>query len=454
VNRLWVRLTMAFGLVSLVGIGTIALLIDWQAGTQVRQYLARQEMLSQSGLLSNLAAFHAINGSWQGVETFVASYEKGRGSGAGNSRGRPPVMLADADGRILVDERGLRTGESLSAEEQASALTILEDQAAIGYLIVSTAGSGEVDPAAGELLDRLRTVLIIAALVAAALSLIAGATLGRFIAAPLGRMAEGARSFSRRDWTHRIPERGSVETAEVSRALNEMAASLEQAETLRRNLTADIAHELRTPLAVMQGNLRAMLDGVYPLTQTEIAGLFDETRLLSRLVDDLRELSLAESREPRLHSERLDLSGLVTSVAESFAAAADAHAVVLEQDLPGAEIPVSADPDRLRQVLVNLVVNALQHTPEGGRIILRAASGSKTATISITDTGKGISRGDLTRVFDRFYRADSSAGGGSTGTGLGLAVAKAWVEAMGGRIGVESRVGEGSRFWFTVPAVP
>jgi len=451
VNRLWVRLTLAFGLVSLVGIGTIAVLIDWQAGTQVRQYLARQEMLSQSGWLSDLAAFHAINGSWQGVETFVASYEQGRGSGAGNGRGRPPLMLADADGRILIDERGLRTGESLSADEQASALPILGDQAAIGYLIVGTAGSGEEDPAAGELLDRLRTVLIIAALVAAGLSLIAGATLGRFIAAPLGRMAAGARSFSRRDWTHRIPERGSMETAEVSRALNEMAASLEQAETLRRNLTADIAHELRTPLAVLQGNLRAMLDGVYPLTQTEIAGLFDETRLLSRLVDDLRELSLAESRKPRLHNERLDLAGVVASVVESFAAAADAHAVVLERDLPGEEIPVSADPDRLRQVLVNLVVNALQHTPEGGRIILRTASDSKTATISITDTGQGISQGDLTRVFDRFYRADSSADDGSTGTGLGLAVAKAWVEAMGGRIGVESRIGQGSRFWFTIP---
>ncbi|MGB7539271.1 MAG: ATP-binding protein [Anaerolineales bacterium] len=450
-NRLWVRLTLAFGLVSLVGIGTIALLVDWQAGSQVRQYLARQEMLSQSGLLSDLAAFYGINGGWQGVDAFIASYEQGRGSGAGYGRGRPPVLLADAEGRILFDERGLRTNETLTTDERNSSLPILRDRIAVGYLVVPATGSGGEDPAAGELLDNLRTVLMVAALVATALSLLAGATLGRFIAAPLRRMAEGARSFSRRQWTRRIPEHGSSETIEVSRALNEMAASLEQAETLRRNLTADIAHELRTPLAVMQGNLRAMLDGVYPLTQAEIAVLFDETRLLSRLVDDLRELSLAESREPQLRCERLDLAGLVESAADSFAAAADAHTVVLERELPGAEIPVSADPDRLRQVLVNLIVNALQHTPEGGRIILRAAYDTKTATVSVTDTGKGISRGDLTRVFDRFYRVESSGSGGSAGTGLGLAVAKAWVEAMGGRIGVESRVGEGSRFWFTVP---
>ena len=453
-NRLWVRLTLAFGLVSLVGIGTIAVLIDWQAGSQVRQYLARQEMLTQSGLLSDLSAFYRSNGGWQGVDAFIASYGQGRGSGAGNGRGRPPILLADADGRILFDERGLRTNETLSTNEQNTALPLLSDQKTVGYLIVSAAGSGGEDPAAGELLDSLRTVLIVAAILAAGLSLIAGATLGRFIAAPLSRMAEGARSFSRRQWTHRIPERGSMETVEVSRALNEMAAALEQAETLRRNLTADIAHELRTPLAVMQGNLRAMLDGVYPLTQAEIAGVFDETRLLSRLVDDLRELSLAESREPRLHCERLNLAGFLESVAESFAAAADAHAVVLERDLPGAEIPVSADPDRLRQVLVNLIVNALQHTPEGGRIILRVERDSQSATVSVTDTGKGISPGDLPRVFDRFYRADSSGAGGSTGTGLGLAVAKAWVEAIGGRIGVESRLGGGSRFWFTVPTVP
>jgi signal transduction histidine kinase len=452
VNRLWVRLTLAFGLVSLVGIATIAVLIDWQAGSQVRQYLARQEMLAQGGLLSDLAAFYSSNGDWQGLDAFIASYGQTRGSGAGYGRGRPPILLADADGRILYDERGLRTDETLSAGERNSALPILAGQKTVGYLVVSAAGSGGEDPAAGELLDNLRTVLLVAAILAAMLSLIAGATLGRFIAAPLGRMAEGARSFSRREWTHRIPERGSTETVEVARALNEMAASLEQAETLRRNLTADIAHELRTPLAVMQGNLRAMLDGVYPLTQAEIAGVFDETRLLSRLVDDLRELSLAESKEPRLHCERLNLAGLLESVAVSFAAAADAHAVVLERDLPGVEIPVLADPDRLRQVLVNLIVNALQHTPEGGRIVLRVESDSPSATVSVTDTGKGIPPGDLPRVFDRFYRADPSGSGGSAGTGLGLAVAKAWVEAMGGRIGAESRVGEGSRFWFTLPA--
>jgi len=448
VNRLWVRLTFAFGLVSLLGIGTIALLIDWQSGSQVRQYLARQETLAQSGLLSDLAAFYNMNGTWQGVETFVASYGQGRGSGAVYGRGRPPVLLADADGRILFDERGVRTNELLSADERDAALPLLQDQAVIGYLVVSTAGSGEADPAAKELLDRLRAVLLLAALVAAVLSLIAGATLGRRLAAPLDRMAEGAHSFSRRQWSHRIPERGSVETMAVSRALNEMASSLEQAETLRRNLTADIAHELRTPLAVLQGNLRALLDGVYPLTHAEIAALFDETRLLSRLVDDLRQLSLADTASPQLHCTRVDLIALLVSVAESFTAAADAHAVAFERELPEGELTVQADPDRLRQVLVNLIINALQHTPEGGRIILRAVRGSQITTVHIADTGKGIAPDDLPRVFDRFYRGDSS------GTGLGLAVAKAWVEAMGGRIGVESRIGEGSRFWFTIPSVP
>ena len=451
-NRLWVRLTLAFGLVALIGTGTIALLTDWQAGQQVRQYLARQDALSQSGLLDELAAFYRSHGNWQGVAEVIAAYSStGRNQGIGAGRGRPPLLLADAGGKIVFDERGLRVGESLSADEQSGALTVLVDGKTAGLLVVTPAGAGETDAAAKELLDQLRSTLLVSTLLAVAVSLMLGMVLGRWLAAPLGQMADGARSFSRRAWGLRIPERGSRETVEVARALNEMAASLEQAETLRRNLTADIAHELRTPITVLQGNLRAILDGVYPLESAEIASLYDQTRLLSRLVDDLRELALADSGKPLLRAERIDLAVLLPLLADGFAAAADAHAVALERDFAGGDLPVQADPDRLRQVINNLVINALQHTPEGGRIVLRAERSPGFVTVSVSDTGEGIPAEELPRVFDRFYRVDSSRARGSGGTGLGLAVARAWVEAMGGRIGVESIPGKGSRFWFSLP---
>ena len=451
-NRLWVRLTVAFGLVALISTGTIALLTDWQAGQQMRQYLARQDTLSQSGLLDELAAFYRSHGGWQGVAEVITAYSSaGLNQGRGTGRGRPPMLLADADGVILFDERGLRVGELLTAGERSGALAVLVDDKTAGLLVVTPAGAGETEAAAQELLDQLRSTLLLSTLLAVALSLALGMVLGRWLAAPLGQMAEGARSFSRRAWGRRIPERGSQETIEVARAMNEMAASLEQAETLRRSLTADIAHELRTPITVLQGNLRAILDGVYPLESAEIASLYDQTRLLSRLVDDLRELALADTGKPLLRTERIDLAVLLPTLADGFAAAADAHAVSLESDFPGGDLPVQADPDRLRQVINNLVINALQHTPEGGRIVLRAERSPGFVTVSVSDTGEGIPAEELPRVFDRFYRADASRARVSGGTGLGLAVARAWVEAMDGRIGAESIPGKGSRFWFNLP---
>jgi signal transduction histidine kinase len=453
-NRLWVRLTLAFGLVALVGTGVIALLTNWQAGEQVRQYLVRQDTVAQSGLLDELSNYYRTNGGWQGVDEVMAGFSSGRGLGAGSGRGRPSMMLADVNGLIQYDERNARVGDTLAAQEKGSALPIIVNGKMVGYLSIGSAGANGIDTSASQLLDQLRQTLLLATLLAVLLSVVLGALLGRWLAAPLARMTDGARHYSRHQWSARIPETGSTEIAEVARALNEMANSLEQAEKSRRSLTADIAHELRTPLTVLQGNLRAILDGVYPMESAEIASLYDQTRLLSRLVDDLRQLALADSGKPAVRLERVNLAQIVREVADEFMAAADAKYVTIERNVPDEEIWVLADPDRLRQVLFNLTINAIQHTPENGHLVLDLACANKLAIVSVVDSGKGISEKELTRVFDRFYRVDPSDSAQSSGTGLGLAVAKAWMEAMNGQIGAESRLGEGSRFWFHLPLAP
>jgi two-component system OmpR family sensor kinase/two-component system sensor histidine kinase BaeS len=215
-------------------------------------------------------------------------------------------------------------------------------------------------------------------------------------------------------------------------------------------MIADIAHELRTPLAVLQGNLSAMLDEVYPLERNEIATLYDETRLLSRLVDDLRELALADAGQLPLNAQSVNVTVTLRAAIANFSVAADAQniRITLEQ---GEELFVRADPDRLAQILRNLIANALRHTPSGGSINLSAQVAERFVRISVADTGEGIAAEDLPNIFERFYRGDKSRTRTSGSTGLGLAIAKAWVETMGGSIGVESELGRGSHFWFTLP---
>lgn len=314
-------------------------------------------------------------------------------------------------------------------------------------------GQGPPLPADLAFLEELRNVLIVAALVAGGVGITLGALIARAVATPLSNLASAAHDFAGRHWERRVPIDGVNEVAEVARAFNGMADELQKAETLRRNLMADIAHELRTPLTVIQGNLRALLDGVYPLELKEIASLYDETRLLIRLVSDLRELALAESGQAPVNIESVDVNGVLQAAVDNFSVAAESQNTTIELKTPPNLPYVLADADRLRQVLYNLLTNALRHAA-GGQVTLSAAAQNESLRVSVQDTGEGIQPEDLPHLFDRFYRADSSRTRATGGSGLGLAIAKTWIELMGGRIGVESKAGQGSTFWVTLPLAP
>jgi signal transduction histidine kinase len=456
-NRLWFRLTLAFIFVALISAAVVAVLANTSADNQFREYLNRRDTLVQSGLLENLVAFYRRTSQWSGVEEVLAAYAPsettrtpGQGGGSGG-RGRPPLLFADATGLVIYDERNERVGTPFTADDRAAALAITIDGVTQGFVLLGAQGRGSLAANEQTFLDQLRSTLMLAALIAAGLGIAIGLLISRALAAPLARLSHAARSFAAHHWDQRVEVTGTQEMAEVAVAFNDMADALQQAELLRRNLMADVAHELRTPLTVLHGNLRAILDGVYPLAHEEIATLYDETRLLQRLVDDLRELALAEAKQLKLNLQPIDLAALIQSIATNFGAAAEAQQITIDVKSNEPLPLIRADADRVGQVLHNLIGNALRYTPGGGRITIETSRFAQAVRVEVRDTGEGLAADDVAHVFDRFYRSDKSRVRHSGGSGLGLAIVKSLIEAHGGTIGVESTLGQGSCFWFTLP---
>lgn len=274
----------------------------------------------------------------------------------------------------------------------------------------------------------------------------AGGSLRR-MSIPLGDLVAAADRIAQGDYAVRVKEQGPPEVRSLGGVFNSMASRLQANDEQRRNLLADVTHELRTPLTVIQGNVEGMLDGVYAADEAHLKSILEETQLLSRLVDDLRTLVLAESGALQLKKDPTDLAVLIGETTAAFRAQSEAAGITLHMDAPADALFLNLDPERIRQVLANLIANALRHTPRGGTIWVRfEMTRSEGARIIVEDTGVGIQPDDLPHVFDRFYKTRASSG-----MGLGLAIAKNLVLAHGGNIQAQSQPGQGTTFCITLP---
>ncbi len=295
----------------------------------------------------------------------------------------------------------------------------------------------------------------IAALVAVVIALVIGFIVSNLITRPMRQLAASAHRIAAGDLTQRVKHNSDDEVGEVSVAFNSMAEQLEMKEKSRKQLLADVAHELRNPLSIVQGNLEAWLDGVRVPSPDQIASVYDETVLLNRLVSDLRELSLAEAGQLKLHLNPTNVEELINSEITVFHVRCQEKQIALDSDIDKNLPQINIDQDRVRQVLHNLLENALRYSPAGGAIRVKAGpEDSSYIQVSVKDSGSGIDPVNLPYIFDHFYKADRSRQRGYGGAGIGLALVKKYVELHGGRVWVESQLGKGSTFYFTLPVSP
>lgn len=407
--------------------------------------------LSVPGVDESLVGYYVeAGGSWEGVGGWVESMHQ-------DPEGRlwESVTIADESGRILVDPRGGRVGEMLTEKELRKGTPIEVEGRRVGTVVVSRP------------LYLLPSLLVLNPLVLAGLAvgltaLLVGAIVSRHITAPIADIIEAAEALASGDMGARVNVRGNRhdEVSMLARTFNEMADSLQKqaqdlqrVDEMRRNLTADIAHELRTPLTIMQGQLEGIQDGVYDPTPEQVESILEETRLLSRLVDDLHLLALAETGQLVMERGEVEVCGLLADAARSFRSQAQERGIAIEMHCPEGLPAVYVDPHRIQQVLGNLLGNALRYTPPGGTITLAAVPSEGQITVRVSDTGTGIPPEDLPYIFDRFWKEERSRRRTGGGAGLGLAIARQLVEAHGGSIHAESGEGQGTSVSFTLPTV-
>jgi two-component system OmpR family sensor kinase/two-component system sensor histidine kinase BaeS len=466
----------AFALVIVLGVGGMLVFFGLAVASfekrsdswgMVPQMAARDEA-------RQLAKFYARRGSWDGVEESFSSFERrldlpewqvvtlvdDRGQVLASTQAETGTLTVFVPSDPMVITRPATMPPSQMATMSYGSFTqtlpISSDGRVVGALVLSFDSGGAAD--AGSMFDGRRVVqgFASAGLALAAILLALAAFFSQRISKPMAQLTRAAQSLAAGDMSVRVRPSPLREVGELALAFNSMAETLVAADQQRRQLTADVAHELRTPLSIIKGRLEGIQDGVYAPDSDQIDGLLGEVALLERLIDDLRLLALAEAGQLPLYPEPVDPAQLLRDAGRSFAQQAAGRGVNLLVEACDGLPEITVDAQRIAQVLGNLVGNALRHTPIGGTVTLRVALILHPSTFilfSVSDTGDGIAPADLPRIFDRFYRADRARTRSSGGAGLGLAIARRMVEAHGGEIRAESAPGQGTTVSFTIPVV-
>ncbi len=450
------KLGIALLLVVAVSVGLTAYLTHHRTTSEFSTFISESRAAYMQRAEQILEDYYAQNGSWSGVQGLVRSLPT-----FVNDR----LILADNSGTIIGDTNGQWLGDSAQSVGLSKPTNIVVSGQDVGKLYLLSAGMvvmQYIPPAGGVsgqslatpeqlFLNHVNASLLIGGVLGAAVAILLGLFLTREFTKPIRALKRGAARIASGDLAYRVEVKSGDEFGELARSFNSMAASLDSSEQSRRRLFADIAHELRTPLSVIGGTVDAMLDGVYKPSADNLNSIKEETEVLTRLVAELRDLSLAESGHLKLEIEPINLAELVQRRVSQAEVIAQGKNITLNTNIADGLPEIEADGRRIEQVVANLLDNAFNHTPSGGTVTVAASAGTDGVLVSVADTGEGIPAEHLPYIFGRFYRVDDARSRRTGGAGLGLAIVKQMVELHGGKIWVESEVGKGSKFSFTLP---
>ena len=445
IHSLNFRLLAAFGLVIVIIISTAFFFAHRAARAEIGR-VGEQIELSQVRKMEGLLSVYFLgNRNWEGIQPYVVEL--------GDIYGRR-IILTDATNTVVADsdEELIGTRYAKQTHGPGRRMTPPWATGSIGTLHVDTTEPSDVNKAAMQIaFNSIGRFFLLGGLIAVAVALILTFVLSRRILSPVKALTKASRKLGKGDFSQRVNVDDRGEVGELAESFNTMAGDLENNAQLRRNMVADVAHELRTPLSNLNGYLEAIRDGVIKPDAETVRLLSEEGATLSSLINDLQELSLADAGELKLTYRPEDITTLIKEAAAAVRTKANAKKIKLSTDLMDGLPQVNIDSQRIKQVLNNLLANAIAHTERKGSITVTALLKADEIITSVVDTGEGISSEDLPNIFERFYRVDKSRARSTGGTGLGLTIAKRLVEAHSGIIWAESEPGKGSTFSFTLP---
>ena len=448
-RSLTLKLALAFLAVGLAGVVLVAVIVRRQTLLEFDRFIVDQY---QADVITRAGDYYVEYGTWSGVEAALRG-RRGQGQGGPGGRARP-LVLTDAGGQIVAttpDESYQNATDDKGAAAGSDPVPIDVDGTTVGYIqFLDGAETQDLrQTAEAAFLDRMSRAILISAAGAGLLALVLGIALASTISRPVRELTDGTKALAAGDLGHQVPVRTADEIGQLAQSFNRMSADLAHSNQLRKQMTADIAHDLRTPLSVILGYSEALQDDKLPGTPEVYGAMHRQAKHLNRLIDDLRTLSLADAGQLSLQRRAVRPGDLLEHAAIAYLPQAEERGVQLSV-VADAAPAIAVDPDRLGQVIGNLVGNALRHTPDGGHIQLAAAVAGPRVVLSVTDDGPGIPTADLPHIFERFYRGDKARVDDGA-SGLGLAIARSLVEAHGGQIGAENVATGGARFTITLP---